>query len=111
MRTFDLDALEIFRAVVREGGIIRAAEHLHRVQSNVTTRIKQLEQRLGVALFRRQGRTLALTAAGEALLVHAERLLRLADEAERELRAEPARGPLRLGSMESTAGSRLPKVL
>lgn len=111
MRTFDLDSLEIFRAVVREGGVIRAATRLHRVQSNVTTRIKQLEERLGVALFQRQGRSLVMTSAGEALLVHAERLLRLADEAESALRDDPARGPFRLGSMESTAGSRLPKVL
>jgi DNA-binding transcriptional LysR family regulator len=111
MRSLDLDSLEIFRSVVREGGILRAAERLNRVQSNVTTRIKQLEERLGVALFRRQGRSLALTAEGDALLVHAERLLRLADEAESELRAGPARGPFRLGSLESTAGSRLPAVL
>ncbi len=111
MRIIDLDSLEIFRAVVHEGGIIRAAIHLNRVQSNVTTRIKQLEQRLGVALFQRQGRSLALTSAGKALLVHAERLLRMVDEAERDLRSDTARGLFRLGSMESTAGSRLPKVL
>ena len=43
MRTLDLDSLEIFRTVVQEGGIIRAAGKLGRVQSNVTTRIKQLE--------------------------------------------------------------------
>ena len=66
MRTLDLGALEMFRAVVREGGVIRAATKLHRVQSNITTRIKQLEQRLGVALFRRQGRALALTPAENA---------------------------------------------
>jgi len=81
------------------------------VQSNVTTRIKQLEDRLGVALFRRQGRSLVLSAEGEDLLVHAERLLRLADEAEGALRAGAARGPFRLGSLESTAGSRLPPLL
>lgn len=111
MRTLDLDSLEIFLTVAREGGVIRAALKLNRVQSNVTTRIKQLEERLGVALFRRQGRTVALTAEGEALLVYAERLLRLADEAESDVRAGPARGPFRLGSLESTAGSRLPAVL
>jgi len=111
MRTLDLDSLEIFRSVARDGGVIRAAARLNRVQSNVTTRIKQLEERLGVALFRRQGRGLALTAEGQGLLVHAERLLRLAEEAESELRAGPARGPFRLGSLESTAGSRLPAVL
>ncbi len=111
MRTLDLDSLEIFRAVAREGGVIRAAVRLNRVQSNVTTRIKQLEERLGVALFRRQGRSLVLSAEGQGLLVHAERLLRLADEAESEVRAGPARGPFRLGSLESTAGTRLPAVL
>ena len=39
----DLSDLRIFRAVVEHGGITRAAERLHRVQSNVTTRIQQLE--------------------------------------------------------------------
>lgn len=111
MRSIDLESLEIFRSVVREGGVIRAAERLNRVQSNVTTRVKQLEERLGVALFRRQGRSLVLSSAGQGLLVHAERLLKLADEAERELRAGPVRGPFRLGSLESTAGSRLPAIL
>jgi DNA-binding transcriptional LysR family regulator len=111
MRSFDLDSLEIFRTVVREGGIVRAAARLDRVQSNVTTRIKQLERRLGVTLFTRQGRTLALTSSGQALLVHSERLLRLAEEVETDISATPVRGPLRLGSMESTAGTRLPRLL
>ena len=75
MRILDLESLEIFRSVVQQGGVVRAAEVLHRVPSNVTTRLKQLEERLGVALFRRQGRGLALTADGERLRGHAERLL------------------------------------
>src|SRR5919112_3640038 len=87
MRTMDLDDLHIFRCVVREGGITRAATRLHRVPSNVTTRIKQFEERLGVPLFRREGRSLALTDAGRALLGHAERLLQMADLAEQELRS------------------------
>ena len=41
MRTMDLDDLHIFRSVVREGGVVRAAARLNRVPSNVTTRIKQ----------------------------------------------------------------------
>src|SRR5215211_4539702 len=77
MRTMDLDDLHIFRCVVREGGVTRAADRLHRVPSNVTTRIKQFEERLGVALFRRQGRGLFLTDAGRTLLGHAERLLQM----------------------------------
>jgi DNA-binding transcriptional LysR family regulator len=111
MRTIDLDSLEIFRTVVAEGGVIKAADKLHRVQSNVTTRIQQLEQRLGHKLFQRQGRTLALAPAGRKLLPYAERLLRLADEAESELRSDLPLGSFRLGSLESTAGSRLPPLL
>ena len=111
MRTLDLDSLEIFRAVVSEGGIIRAANKLNRVQSNVTTRIKQLEERLGLALFRRQGRSLVLSPEGRLLLSYADRLFRLADEAESELRTGKPMGAFRVGSLESTAGSRLAPVL
>jgi DNA-binding transcriptional LysR family regulator len=111
MRSIDLDSLEIFRAVVQEGGVIRAASKLNRVQSNVTTRIKQLEQRLGRTLFRRQGRGLVLSPEGELLLSYAQRLFRLADEAESELKSGRAIGVLRIGSLESTAGSRLAPVL
>jgi DNA-binding transcriptional LysR family regulator len=111
MRTFDLDTLEIFRAVVEEGGVIRAANKLNRVQSNVTTRIKQLEERLGRQLFRKQGRTLKLSPEGELLLSYAQRLFRIADEAEHELKKGKPMGVLRIGSLESTAGSRLAPIL
>src|SRR3954470_1815554 len=60
-RIMDLAALTIFRAVVRENGVTRAAAKLNRVQSNVTTRIKQLEEQLGTDLFIRDGRRLVLT--------------------------------------------------
>ena len=111
MRSIDLDSLDIFRTVAVEGGVIRAAQKLNRVQSNVTTRIKQLEQRLGRPLFRKQGRGLVLSPEGELLLSYAQRLFRLADEAESELRSGRAMGVLRIGSLESTAGSRLAPVL
>ena len=107
----DLSALRIFRAVVREGGVTRAAASLHRVQSNVTTRIRQLEASLGTALFIRDGRRLVLTPAGEALLPYAERLLALAEEARHMLGRSQPQGRLRLGAMESTAASRLPRAL
>ncbi|WP_412526241.1 LysR family transcriptional regulator [Burkholderia lata] len=107
----DLAALAIFRAVVRENGVTRAAAKLNRVQSNVTTRIKQLEEELGAALFVRDGRRLVLTPAGRTLLPYAERLLALADEARDAVREDTPRGRLRLGTMESTAASRLPTLL
>jgi DNA-binding transcriptional LysR family regulator len=81
------------------------------VQSNVTTRIQQLEERLGHKLFRREGRSLALSPAGAALLPYADRLLRLADEAESGFKSGLPLGTFRLGSLESTAGSRLAPVL
>jgi DNA-binding transcriptional LysR family regulator len=111
MRSIDLDSLDIFRTVVQEGGVIRAASKLNRVQSNVTTRIKQLEQRLGRTLFRKQGRGLVLSPEGELLLSYAQRLFRLADEAESELKSGRATGVFRIGSLESTAGSRLAPLL
>lgn len=111
MRTIDLESLAIFRTVVEEGGVIRAAEKLHRVPSNVTTRIRTLEEYLGVRLFRRQGRTLSLSAEGQTLLGYSVRLLRLADEAVNELRTGKPQGVFRLGSLESTAGSRLAPIL
>jgi DNA-binding transcriptional LysR family regulator len=107
----ELSDLRIFRAVARAGGVTRAAEQLHRVQSNVTTRVKQLEQELEVALFLREGRRLQLTPAGRLLLSYADRLLALADEACEALQDGAPRGVLRLGAMESTAAARLPPLL
>ena len=77
----DLSDLNIFRAVVREGGITRAAEKLNRVQSNVTTRVRQLEEDLGVELFIREGKKMQPSPAGKLLIDYANRLLDLAVEA------------------------------
>jgi DNA-binding transcriptional LysR family regulator len=107
----DLSDLRIFRAVVHEGGVTRAAERLHRVQSNVTTRIRQLEEDLGVAIFIREGKRLSLAPAGQLLLDYADRLLALADEARDAVRDARPRGTFRLGAMESTAAVRLPRAL
>jgi len=107
----DLAALRIFKAVVEQGGVNRAAARLHRVPSNVTTRIKQLEEQLGAKLFSRVGRRLAVSAEGKLLLTYADQILRLSSEAEAALRNGRPRGTLRIGALESTAASRLPPVL
>src|SRR5262252_3433591 len=107
----DLVALQIFKAVAESGGIVRAAARLHRVQSNVTTRIKQLEAQLGTHLFHRRKRRLVLSAEGRLLLSYADRLLRLSSEAESALRNGAPRGSFRIGSLESTAATRLPALL
>ena len=111
MQNLDLRSLEIFRTVAHEGSVSRAAQRLNRVQSNVSTRIKQLEQRLDKELFSRQNRTLTLTEDGAVLLGYAERLLELSAEASEALHADTPRGTLRIGTMESTAAARLPQVL
>jgi DNA-binding transcriptional LysR family regulator len=104
----DLTDLHIFRSVVQAGGITRAAEKLNRVQSNVTTRVRQLESDLGIELFIRDGKKLRLSPAGTLLLDYAERLLDLAEEAREAVHDAKPRGLLRLGSGESTASVRLP---
>jgi len=111
MRNIDLASLEILKAVADEGGITKAAAKLNRVQSNVTTRVKQLEARLGTELFYRRNRRLILSPAGRTLLGYADRLLRLSSEAEATLRGGTPRGGFRLGTLESTAATRLPPVL
>src|SRR5215831_12923676 len=108
MRTMDLADLHIFRSVVHAGGVTRAAEKLNRVQSNVTTRVRQLETELGVELFIRDGKRLHLSSAGRLLLDYADRLIDLAQEAREAVHDATPRGLLRLGTGESTAAMRLP---
>jgi len=108
---FDLVELEIFKAVADLGGVTRAAAKLHRVQSNVTTRVKQLETRLGTKLFVRKHRKLVLSQEGKVLLAYADRLLRLSAEAESALQSGVPRGTFELGTLESTAATRLPPLL
>ena len=81
------------------------------MQSNVSTRLKQLEAALDAPLFRRQNRRLVLSDQGRVLLSYADRLLRLSAEAQQAVRDGAPRGTLRLGTMESTAAARLPPVL
>lgn len=107
----DLAVVEIFRAVAQEQSITRAALRLGRVQSNVTTRVRQLEESLGVPLFLRDAKRMTLTDAGRQFLVYAEKLLALEEEARQSLRPGQPSGRLRIGSMESTAASRLPRPL
>ena len=89
----DLRALEIFRAVAHEGSVSGAAQKLHRVQSNVSTRVKQLEAHLGKALFVRHNRG-AIADAGRArvLLAYADRLLQLSTEASEAMKKGVPRG-------------------
>lgn len=107
----DFAALQVFKAVADEGGISPAARKLHRVQSNVTTRIQQLEASLGTKLFVRAKHRLHLAPAGEVFLHYVEQMLRLSEQARNAVLGGEPRGVLRVGTLESTAASRLPPLL
>ena len=108
----ELTDLLTFSAVARTGRITRAAEQLNTVQSNVTQRVKALEAEIGTALFERHSRGMTLTGAGRRLLPYAQRMTALSREAMLAARddGEP-KGPLAIGSMETTAAVRLPALL
>ncbi|WP_425991548.1 LysR family transcriptional regulator [Afipia sp. DC4300-2b1] len=103
--------LQIFKTVVEEGGIVKAAQKLHRVPSNITTRIKHLESAVGIPLFHRNRQRLHLSPSGELLLGYAARLIDLSEEARHVVSGTAPQGLLKLGSLESTTASRLPAVL
>ncbi|OYX73546.1 MAG: hypothetical protein B7Y95_08740 [Rhizobiales bacterium 32-66-11] len=107
----DFSTLEIFLAVAETRSVTRAAERLGRVPSNVTTRLRQLEEDLGVALFLREGKRMDMTAEGRTYLDFARRILSLGAEARGALHPGLPTGRLRIGAMESTAASRLPAPL
>ncbi|KAF1018782.1 MAG: HTH-type transcriptional regulator GltR [Paracidovorax wautersii] len=107
----DLESLRIFRSVAAELSVTHAATRLGRAPSNVSTRIQQLEADLGVDLFVRSGKRMALSTAGERFLDYAQRFLALETEARHVVTGGQDGGMLRIGSMESTAASRLPALL
>jgi DNA-binding transcriptional LysR family regulator len=108
----DAADLRIFEAVARLGGMGRAAESLHTVQSNVTARIRWLEEDLGTKLFHRHARGVEPTAAGRRLLPYAQRVARLLEDARHAARDDGTpRGPLVIGALETSAALRLSRSL
>lgn len=107
----DITQLEVFRAVAQEGSVTAAAEKLHRVPSNISTRLRQLEEELGVALFDREKLRLHITDAGRTLLDYAGRILALTEEARERVSGQHPAGVFTLGAIESTAAVRLPPLI
>ena len=105
--------LRVFSTVAQYGSITRAAEALHTVQSNVTMHIKALEAELGVSLLQRNRRGVTLTRAGERLIPYAIKTQGLLAEARNAVANEnqPPEGPLRVGTLETTAAIRLPQLV
>jgi DNA-binding transcriptional LysR family regulator len=103
----DMDALRAFVAIADQRSFTRAASTVARTQSTVSVMIKNLEGRLGFALFERTKRSVALTSRGEKLLAYARDILRLNDEGVREALEAPVQGRLRLGITEYFAPEHL----
>ena len=81
-----LEALRIIGAVVREGGVNRAAKSINKVPSAISHAIQKLERGLDAELFTKQGRSLVLTEAGRKLVEEGEHLLEQADDLETSVR-------------------------
>ncbi len=108
----DASDLKVFEAVARLGGISRAALELHTVQSNVTARVRSLEQELHTKLFERHARGVTLTAAGRRLLPFAAEVRDLLARARQAAVDDGSpRGPLAIGTLETTVAMRLPRIV
>lgn len=109
----ELRQLHYFVAAARRLHFTAAAADLHVAQPALSQQIKLLERELGVALFDRSGHRVRLTPAGEAFLVHAERMLSEAASARTEMAefAGLVRGRLALGALPSLAERHLPVLL
>lgn len=107
----EISEIRIFQMVAETGGIASAAARLHRVPSNITTRIRQLEKKIGVALFLREKNRLTLSPDGKILLDYCGRILALVGQAQQSLIDPTRSGPFRLGTLESVATTELPRYL
>ncbi|MDD9268324.1 LysR family transcriptional regulator [Paenibacillus sp. GCM10023248] len=108
----DFQLLKVFYTTAQEGSISKAASKLNFAQSNITHKIQQLEADLETTLFYRHRRGITLTPTGQILVDYAEKILHIVQEARMAVGDSAApTGPLRIGSMETTAAVRLPILL
>ncbi|WP_446897105.1 LysR family transcriptional regulator [Clostridium sp. LBM24168] len=108
----DLQSLMIFQLTAQRGNISQVARELNYAQSNISTRIRQLEDYFQASLFYRHNRGVTLTLKGQMLLGYTEKIFQLMDETTKLIRDNDIpRGPLHIGSMETTAAVYLPQLL
>lgn len=110
-RNLDLSALRSFVTVADVGGVTRAAGYLNLTQSAVSMQIKRLEEALGLQLFLRAARKLALSPEGEQLLSYGRRMLALNDEALSRLSSTSCEGEIRLGVPHDVVYPVIPGIL
>ena len=109
----ELRRFRYFVAVAEELHFRRAAERLHLAQPALSQQVKKLETELGVDLFNRTRRGVALTRAGAVFLEEARRVLRMADEAARAAQeaASGAVGRLRVGLLADAVPASVPRAI
>ncbi|HEV3271072.1 MAG TPA: LysR substrate-binding domain-containing protein [Candidatus Methylacidiphilales bacterium] len=109
----ELRHLRYFVVVAEEQNVTRAAERLHVSQPPLSRQIRDLEEELGVGLFRRTAKSLALTEAGKIFLNEARAVLLRVEQAVQTARAvaEGERGRLRVGYAPSLTVELLPRAL
>lgn len=107
----DVAALRSFVTGMDLGSFVKAADRVGRSTSAVSAQIRKLEEQVGAPLFRKAGRGLGLTDAGEVMLRYARRLVELNDEAIVAARGTDLEGWVRLGLQEDFGESLLPGVL
>lgn len=109
MNTTDL---KLFEAVALHGNFTKAAEAMFTVQSNVTARIKSLEEEFGAALFIRSSRKVELTGAGETLLKYSRQINNLLEEARSTIgNPDTVKGRLKIGFLETTMALKGPALV
>jgi DNA-binding transcriptional LysR family regulator len=111
MQDLPLELLRTFVATVDGGSMARAARAVARTPSAVSLQMTKLGEIIGHPLFRRQGRTLVLTRAGELLLPHAREILLASQRALAALTDERLEGPVRFGTVQDLADIVLPRAL
>lgn len=111
MDTLDLDLLRTLATIGAKGSFAAAAVQLGRTQSAITQQMQRLEERIGHALFEKQGRQKRLTDHGERLLGYARHMLAIHDEALRNLQQRQVQGLVRIGAPHDAADTMLPPVL
>lgn len=111
MDTLDLDLLRTLATIGAKGSFAAAAVQLGRTQSAITQQMQRLEEKIGHALFEKQGRQKRLTDRGERLLGYARHMLAIHDEALRNLQQRQVQGLVRIGAPHDAADTMLPPVL
>ncbi|HDR2679332.1 TPA: LysR family transcriptional regulator [Enterobacter mori] len=113
MTTLNLGYLATFRLVIQRGSFSAAADVLGISQPAVSLQIRQLEQFLQTRLVERTGRGIKATAAGQALLVHGERIEQAVDETLRSVSAfnHDVSGTITLGTGATACIHLLPPLL